>query len=82
MYRLASGRGIILKSDREIDLIRQAGRVVYRVLSRMKEAARPGVTTAELNAIAEKMIDDAGGTALFKGVENPQAKRPRPRGRP
>lgn len=78
MYRLASGRGIILKSDREIDLIRQAGRVVFRVLSRMRELARPGVTTAELNAIAEKMIDEAGGTALFKGVENPQAKCPFP----
>jgi|CXWL01.1.fsa_nt_gi methionyl aminopeptidase len=78
MYRLASGRGIILKSDREIDLIRQAGRVVFHVLSRMKEATRPGVTTAELNTIAEKMIDDAGATALFKGVENPQAKCPFP----
>lgn len=78
MYRLASGRGIILKSDREIELIRKAGRVVYQVLLRMKEAAKPGVTTAQLNEIAEKMIADAGGTALFKGVENPQAKCPFP----
>ena len=75
---MGSGRGIILKSDREIDLIRKAGRVVHRVLTRMKETAKPGVTTAELNAIAEEIIDEAGGKALFKGVENPQAKCPFP----
>lgn len=78
MFRLGSGRGIILKSDREIELIRNAGRVVHQVLLRMKKEARPGVTTAELNAIAEKMIAEAGGTALFKGVENPQARCPFP----
>lgn len=76
--RSAPGRGIILKSRREIDLIRAAGRVVFRVLRRMEEMARPGVTTAELNAAAERLIAEAGGTALFKGVENPQAKFPFP----
>lgn len=75
---MANGRGIILKSDREIELIRKAGRVVHQVLLRMKDAAKPGVTTAQLNEIAERMIADAGGTALFKGVENPQAKCPFP----
>lgn len=78
MFRLANGRGIILKSDREIQLIRQAGKVVFRVLEKMKELAGPGVTTAQLNAVAEQMIDEAGGKALFKGVENPQAKCPFP----
>ena len=67
-------RGIILKSAREIELIRAAGRVVFRVLSKMHELAAPGVTTGELNAVAEEMIAEAGGTALFKGVANPQAK--------
>lgn len=75
---MASRQGIILKSDREIQLIRQAGRVVYQVLSKMKELARPGITTAQLNAVAEEMIDQAGGKALFKGVENPLAKCPFP----
>lgn len=74
----APGRGIILKSGREIELMRAAGRVVFRVLRKMEELAKPGVTTAELNAVAEKLIADAGGTALFKGVENPQAKYPFP----
>jgi methionyl aminopeptidase len=67
-------RRIILKSAREIELIRGAGSVVHKVLSRMAELAAPGVTTGELNAEAEEIIAEFGGTALFKGVRNPQAK--------
>lgn len=75
---LAYGRGIILKSAREIELLRGAGRVVHRVLAKMHEIARPGITTAELSGVAEKIIAEAGGIPLFKGVENPQAKFPFP----
>ena len=71
-------RGIILKSPRELELMRDAGRVVRRVLSRMAELATVGVSTADLNRTAEEMIAEAGGIALFKGVENPQAKYPFP----
>ena len=58
--------------------MRSAGTVVHQVLERMQELARPGVTTGELNEVAEAMIAEAGGTALFKGVENPQARFPFP----
>jgi len=58
--------------------MRNAGRVVHRVLERMHEVARPGVKTGELNRIAEDMIAEAGGTALFKGVQNPPARFPFP----
>lgn len=71
-------RGVILKSDREIESMRAAGRVVHRVLTGMSDLAVPGATTRQLNAVAEEMIADAGGIALFKGVENPQAKFPFP----
>jgi len=71
-------RGIILKSAREIELMREAGRVVRRVLRRMEELAKPGVTTGQLNTVAEEMIAEAGGTPLFKGVENPPARFPFP----
>lgn len=71
-------RGIILKSAREIELMRHAGRVVYSVLQKMHELAGPGITTAELNRVAEEMIARTGGVALFKGVENPQARFPFP----
>lgn len=67
-----------LKSPAEIDIMRQAGRLVRRVLDRMHELAQPGVTTAELNAEAERMIAAAGAEALFRGVETPQTKFPFP----
>lgn len=58
--------------------MRAAGRVVHAVLARMQELALPGVTTAQLNMAAEEIISSAGGTALFKGVRNPQARFPFP----
>lgn len=67
-----------LKGRDEIERMRKAGRVVHRVLTRVREMAHPGVTSAELNAEAETMIAEAGGQALFKGVENRQAKFPFP----
>ena len=67
-----------MRSAREIELLREAGRVVHRVLATMHEIARPGVTTAELNRVAEEIIAEVGGTPLFKGVKNPQAKLPFP----
>ncbi len=78
MFRLANRHGIILKSDREIELIRDAGRVVHGVLSRIRSLVEPGMTTARLNEVAEGVIEKSGGTALFKGVENPQARFPFP----
>jgi methionyl aminopeptidase len=47
---------IILKSAAEIDKMRRAGRIVAEVLERMRERVAPGVTTAELNELAETVI--------------------------
>jgi methionyl aminopeptidase len=47
-------------------------------LDRSAELIRPGVTTAELNEEAERIIAAAGAVALFKGVTHPQAKFPFP----
>jgi len=66
--------GIIIKSRREIELMREAGRLVCRVLDRMGELVQPGVTTAELNGEAEAMIARSGATALFKGVETQESR--------
>lgn len=59
---------VVLKSPREVELIRAAGRIVYRVLERMRELVKPGVTTGELAKEAEEIIQASGGEALFKGV--------------
>ncbi len=57
---------IITKNQREIDLMREAGRIVALVHQKMAEVIRPGVTTLELNAIAEKIILDHGAKPSFK----------------
>lgn len=69
---------ITLRSRREIELIRNAGQVVASVLSKLKEYAKPGVSTAELDEIALQMTHEAGAIALFKGVPCPYMDRPFP----
>jgi methionyl aminopeptidase len=58
---------IYKKSVDEIKVMRRAGRVVADALAALREALRPGISTAELDAIAEKVIRDAGASPSFKG---------------
>lgn len=60
---------IILKSREEIDKMRRAGRLVCQVLSAVVDKADVGVTTIELDRIAEKMIRDGGAVPAFKGYQ-------------
>lgn len=57
---------IPIKSRREIELMRNAGRVVFRALERCREHARPGVTTAELDALVMDTCLAAGAYSVFK----------------
>lgn len=75
---MARGSQIKLKSAREIEQMRTAGKLVFEVLSRVREQVRPGITTGELNTLAEEIIASAGAIALFKGVETAQSKFPFP----
>jgi len=58
--------------------MRAAGRVVHQVLTRVRDIAVPGATTAAFNAVAEEMIREAGAEALFHGQQTKQAKFPFP----
>jgi methionyl aminopeptidase len=58
---------IILKSAREIELMKEAGLIVYDVHQALAKAVQPGVTTGELDALAEDLIRKAGGIPTFKG---------------
>ncbi len=60
-------RAVTLKSPREIKLMREAGRIVARVHAELQEAIRPGISTAELDALAEKIIRQHGAVPAFKG---------------
>jgi methionyl aminopeptidase len=59
--------GIIIKSDREIAIMRQAGRIVAEVLRVLGEQVRPGMKTKELDVIAEKEAKRLGAKPSFKG---------------
>ncbi|TFG50906.1 MAG: type I methionyl aminopeptidase [Candidatus Brocadiia bacterium] len=69
---------IILKSRREIELMREAGSVVADVLLKLQEISKPGVTTGELDRLALRMTADAGAEPLFKGVQSSYARNPFP----
>jgi len=58
---------IILKSPREIELMKEAGMIVYDVHQELARAVKPGVSTAELDELAESLIRKAGGIPTFKG---------------
>ncbi len=68
----------VLKSPREIEMMRAAGRVVFQVLDRMRQEVAPGVRTGDLGRLAEELILAAGGNPLFKGVRSPSTKFPFP----
>jgi methionyl aminopeptidase len=58
---------IYKKSPDEIEIMRKGGRILAGTLDALEEALRPGITTAQLDAIAEKRITGAGATPSFKG---------------
>ena len=60
-------RGIEIKSQREIEIMRQAAKIVATVLKEISQIVQPGMTTADLDAYAEKRIREMGATPSFKG---------------
>jgi methionyl aminopeptidase len=58
---------IVLKSTTELDAMDCANRVVLRALDAVRDAAAPGVNTAELDTIAEELIRSEDGVPAFKG---------------
>jgi methionyl aminopeptidase len=62
-------RMIQIKSDAEVALMRAAGLVVGRTLEALRAAAVPGVTTADLDELAETTIRGAGAIPSFKGYQ-------------
>ena len=58
-------------NDSELDKMRAAGRLVAKILKALEKAAVPGVTTKELDDIAQDIIKEAGGSAPCVGYGRP-----------
>ncbi|MFA8438898.1 type I methionyl aminopeptidase [Pueribacillus sp. YX66] len=58
---------IILKTEREIDIMREAGKIVALTHEELQKHIHPGMTTEELDRIAEKFIKSQGAIPSFKG---------------
>jgi methionyl aminopeptidase len=62
---------IFLKTEDEIELMRQANQLVGKTLGELAKHIKPGVTTLQLDKIADEFIRDHGATPTFKGFPNP-----------
>lgn len=60
-------RGIEIKSDSEIAIMRQSSQIVATVLQEIADIVEPGMTTADLDAYAENRIRELGANPSFKG---------------
>jgi methionyl aminopeptidase len=66
-----SDRPIVIKNPPEIETMREAGRVNALVLETVREMIRPGITTQELDSVAEDVIRQNGGKPAFKNYPGP-----------
>ena len=69
---------IILKTAEEIEKIREGGVILSRILTELVANAKPGITTGELDALAETRMREAGGEPSFKGYRTDPDVRPFP----
>ncbi len=60
---------IIAKSQKDLDKMREVGELIAEVREALRKMVAPGITTLELNAVAEKMMRDAGAIPTFIGYK-------------
>ena len=59
---------IFIKNDLELDLMRKAGKIVAETLLLLEHEIKPGISTKELDRIAEQFITEQGAKPSFKGL--------------
>ena len=75
---VARSRQLTVKSPAEIARMRRAGRVVAEVLALVESELRPGVSTGELDRLAERHIRRSGAIPSFLGYPGANPRRPFP----
>lgn len=69
---------ILIKSQKEIEYMRESGRIVALALDAIEKAIRPGVTTRELDKIATDVLKKEGAIPSFKGQQGFEGSKPYP----
>jgi methionyl aminopeptidase len=69
---------IIIKTDKEIEILREGGKRLARILAEVVKKVTPGVSTKELNDYAEKLIRDGGDEPAFLGYQGDPRDKPYP----
>ena len=64
---MSFGRRVHIKTDEEVELLRESSLLVGKTLAAVADRIKPGVTTLQLDAVAEEFIRDHGGEPGFKG---------------
>ena len=59
--------GVVYKSATELEKMRKSGRILRQVLRAVEAAVKPGMSTMDLERVAEKKIQESGAKAAFKG---------------
>ncbi|MCX6761634.1 MAG: type I methionyl aminopeptidase [Candidatus Moranbacteria bacterium] len=67
---------IIIKSKKEIELMREGGQLLGQIMERLGEIIVPGQNTLEINKLARKLVFDMGGTPIFEGYGEPKNPYP------
>ena len=60
---------IKIKTEKEIKIMTEGGKKIAQILEKLKKKLKPGITTKELDKLAEKLISKSGGEPNFKGYE-------------
>ncbi len=60
-------QGVTVKTPQELELIRKGGKRLAKILDKLCKMVKAGVTTEELDVVAERMIRECGGEPAFKG---------------
>lgn len=69
---------MLIKNSEEIKLIKQGGQIMGRILEDLAKMCRSGMSTLEVDQVAEKMIIEVGGRPAFKGYKNRPSDTPFP----
>jgi methionyl aminopeptidase len=69
---------IEIKTPQEIEIMAEGGRILAKIMKELEKRVRPGITTMELEKLAESLILKAGGKCSFKGYKSKDGESIRP----